>query len=230
MARGRHAYTAPMVASLLAALACAIAAPQSRPADHGSSATIAALVDADAGASRALAMSLPAEPGLLSSSPLATVVWSDGTPRPNVTEPREPLTSRALADPGAPPTLRDVADRGALLTPLEVDCVDVTSYRADWSALATRLDDGGSCCLFIPAGQGRTAMLRAPRGRSSRHVGAGAIGAAPTLLVPESHAPPILWPARLASALTPTVAPLTLPPPAIPSSPTRSRIDRPPRS
>jgi hypothetical protein len=193
-----------MVSWLVAALACAIATPQSRAADAAMS--IDALVAADVSASRALAMSLPAELGPLSSPAL---------------EPAGSFDVPAAADRRA---------TVAPMTPLEVDSVMGASARADWSALATHFDEAGSCCFLVPAGHARTAMLRAARGRAAHHVVAGAISAAPEPLLPDGHGAPILGSARLAMAPPPVVATLALPSPSTPLAPPGSRIDRPPRS
>lgn len=204
MAAAARAYTADMVASLVAALACAIATPQSCPPDAiGPMSRVAA----DAGASRVPAMSLPAELGPLSSPPLELAGSFD--------VPAAPRSATA-----------------APMTPLEVDSVGgaPSSSGADWSALATRFDAVGACCFFVPAGRGRTAMLQPARGRAARHVSAGAISAAPESLLPDGHGAPILWPARLAVAPALVVATLARPTPPTPLAPAGSRIDRPPRS
>jgi hypothetical protein len=150
-----------MLVSLVAALACVIATPQSRGAD----------------ASPAGAMSLPAEMEALSSPALESACWFD---------------------------------------PQAV-------------ALVSHVDDGGSCYVMLPS-HARAAMLRASRGHAGRHVAAGAIASAPEPLLPDGHAAPLLWPARLAWAPTFVIATLALPPPESPRSPPGNRIDRPPRA
>lgn len=202
-----------MLVSFVAALACVIATPQSR-ADVAASSTTSvngALV-ADAGA-----LSSPVDVGPL-SSPAFGGDANDG----------DALVAQSPV----------AAAEAAPMTPLDVDCerpattsdtAGATPASADWSALASRFDVGGSCCIIMH-GHTRTAQLRPARGHGGRRVAAGAVSAAPELLVPDAHAAPLLWPPRLAFAPTFSFALLAAPAPTMPPAAPTSRIDRPPRA
>lgn len=199
------AYTALMLASFVAALACVIATPQPRASD-----VTRATARVDGGA-----MSQPVEAGPLSSPALET------------------------ADTNTQSEMLDIRMQTAsAMTPLEVDCEAPATTSAetlpshsaiDWSALASRFDEGGSCCIIMH-GRTRTEMLRAARGHGGQRVAAGALSAAPEPLLPDLHAAQLLWPPRLAFAPTFTVASLAQPAPQAPPAAPTSRIDRPPRA
>ncbi|HEX4460514.1 MAG TPA: hypothetical protein VIA18_21195 [Polyangia bacterium] len=196
-----------MLASFVAALACVIATPQSR-ADVAatSTASVSGALLVDDGA-----MSLPVDVGPL-SSPASDV-----------------------SDALAAQDLDTAAKTVELMSPLDIDCERPAATTTpappatDWSALASRFDVGGSCCIIMH-GHTRTAQLRAARGHSGRRVAAGVVSAAPELLVPDAHAAPLLWPSRFAFAPTFAFALLAAPAPPMPPAAPASRIDRPPRA
>jgi hypothetical protein len=112
--------------------------------------------------------------------------------------------------------------------PLTVDSEETVLPAPDWSALASRSDEGGSICRVPSASHAR---LRVARGHSQRHLAAGAISAtAAALLASDGQAAPILCPAH-PSLAPPCVAVALAPLPSSSApSPPSDRIDRPPRS
>ena len=203
------AYTAFMLASFVAALACVIATPQPRAGDV----TNAAIVDSGA-------MSQTVEVGPLSAS--ETVDSAAATAQSALEMPE-------MRTQTAPMTPLDVDCETAATDEAQTPPGIANIANIDWSALACRYDDGGSYCV-IHYGHSRTATLRAVRGHGGRRVFADAVSAAPELLMPDVHGAPLLWPPRLAFSPTFTVAPLAqCAPPMPPAAPT-SRIDRPPRA
>jgi hypothetical protein len=200
------AYTALMLASFVAALACVIATPQPRAGDV----TNAALVDGGA-------MSQAVEVGPLSTPETADTVAQSAPEMPDMRTQTAPMTPLEIDCETA---VTDEAN-----TPSDIANI----ANIDWSALACRFDDGGSYCV-IHYGHSRTATLRAVRGRGARRVFADAVSAAPELLLPDFHGAPLLWPPRLAFSPTFTGAPLAQRAPQMPPAAPTSRIDRPPRA
>jgi hypothetical protein len=234
-------YNAPMLPSLLAALACVIAPPSVRVLDSSSVAIGGA-------------MSLPLEAGPASSPVLVgtTLGTMPDTMPHRVSRAMPPATTQTTPQTISPimpesmidwtPASDALAPRDdghaatlQLFTPLVVECAspgpDCGTHPGDtWRELFTRLDEGVGSCVLLPT-RGRIAILARGHGRSgARHVAVGTIASRPDLLVPDTHASPLLWPARLELALALTTASVTLPHQASPPPAPARRIDRPPRA
>ncbi len=129
-------------------------------------------------------------------------------------------------------SLLPAADERQLFTPLEVDCHHTAAPPVDWSALVSRADSGGSVCRQYPTSQFGyiAAPAHARSRRASHHVDGGRIAAAAPTFVPDGHATPPLWPARIALVHSFDGALACAPSAATPPAPPGRRIDRPPRS
>jgi hypothetical protein len=170
-----------------------------------------------------------------SRGPMTTSRGTMTTSRGTMTTSRGPVdgaSAESLADGGdAVVSLAHAVASRELFSPLDVECAARATATPDCSGLASRLDDTiGSCSVLLPA-RGRTAVLARGRSRGAAHrVAVGTIGAAPELFLPDAHAPPLLWPARLGLAPSFAVARLHAPPAGAPPATPSRRIDRPPRA
>jgi hypothetical protein len=123
------------------------------------------------------------------------------------------------------------ADERQLFTALEVDCHRTAAPLVDWSALVSRADSDTACRQFATSRSGYIAALAHSRTRGAAHrVEGGRIAAAAPSFVPDGHATPPLWPARIALVHSFDGALACAPSAATPPAPPGRRIDRPPRS
>jgi hypothetical protein len=128
-------------------------------------------------------------------------------------------------------SLPTAADERQLFTPLEVDCPRTGAPPVDWSALVSRADSGSVCRQLATSRFGYIAALAHARTRgAAHHVDGGRIAAAAPTFVPDGHATPPLWPARIALVHSFDGALACAPSAATPPAPPGRRIDRPPRS
>jgi hypothetical protein len=128
----------------------------------------------------------------------------------------------------ATPQSRAVDPGIEISTEVTMSVPDTPPPAPDWSALASRSDEGGSICR-VPSGS--HARWRVARARPHRQLAAAAINAAAAgLPLPDGHAASLLGPAPLPFAPTGVAVAPGPPPSSTPPSPPTARIDRPPRA